>query len=120
MGHADATSESGGGSGTVKMGRYEVAEMGGWMRVRAGGPPDFKADLSVGDDGCCCCFSVEAAVAAAAAAAAFRFSEGGVIPAATGAGRSRTSVALRASWREKSLACHHSRNLRAKIEAGRK
>lgn len=89
--------------------------MGGWMRVRAGGA-DFNADLRVGDDGCCCCcFSV-----AAAAATAFRFSEGGVIPAATGAGRSRTSVALRASWREKSLACHHSRNLRAKMEAGRK
>lgn len=97
------------------MGRYEVAEMGGWMRVRTGGA-NFNADLRVGDDGCCCCcFSV-----AAAAAAAFRFSEGGVIPAATGAGRSRTSVALRASWREKSLACHHSRNLRAKMEAGRK
>lgn len=78
----------------MKMGRYEVAEMGGWMRVRAGGV-DLSADLRVGDDGCCCCCCFSAA--AAAAAAALRFSEGGVIPAATGAGRSRTSVALRAS-----------------------
>lgn len=99
----------------MKMGRYEVAEMGGWMRVRAGGV-DLSADLRVGDDGCCCC----CCCFSAAAAAALRFSDGGVIPAATGAGRSRTSVALRASCREKSLACHHSRNLRAKIDAGRK
>lgn len=52
--------------------------------------------------------------------AAFFFSEGSAIPVTTGAGRSRVSVTLRASCREKSLACHHSRNLRANIDAGRK
>lgn len=40
------------------------------------------------------------------------------MPETTGAGRSSASVALRASCREKSLACHHSKNLSAKIDAG--
>ena len=44
----------------------------------------------------------------------------GGMPDTTGAGRSRASVALRASCREKSLACHHSRNLSAKMDAGRR
>lgn len=48
------------------------------------------------------------------------FNDGSVIPVTTGAGKSRVSVTLRASCREKSLACHHSRNFRANIDAGRK
>lgn len=51
---------------------------------------------------------------------AFFFRDGSVIPVTTGAGRSRVSVTLRANCREKSLACHHSRNLSANIDAGRK
>ena len=108
MGQVDAASESGGGRGTVKIGKYEVAEIGGWMRLRE----DFRADLRVGESGSCFFFSFSSA--------SFFLSDGRTIPFVTGAGRSRTSVALRASWREKSLACHHSRNFRAKIDAGRK
>lgn len=37
-----------------------------------------------------------------------------------GGGRSRPSAALRESWRAKSDACHHSRNLSAKMEVGRR
>lgn len=45
---------------------------------------------------------------------------GGGIPETSGAGRSRASVAFRLSCREKSLACHHSRNLSANIDVGRR
>ena len=37
-----------------------------------------------------------------------------------GGGRSRPSAAFRDSCRAKSDACHHSRNLRAKIDVGRR
>ena len=37
-----------------------------------------------------------------------------------GGGRSRPSAALRESCRAKSEACHHSRNLSAKMEVGRR
>ena len=39
-------------------------------------------------------------------------------PAITGGGRSSPSAALRESCRAKSEACHHSKNLRAKIDVG--
>ena len=38
----------------------------------------------------------------------------------TGGGRLRFSVAFRESCRAKSDACHHSRNLRAKMDVGRR
>lgn len=41
-------------------------------------------------------------------------------PETMGGGSSRPSAALRLSWRAKSLACHHSRNLRAKMLVGRR
>lgn len=41
-------------------------------------------------------------------------------PAVTGGGRSIPSAAFFDSWRAKSEACHHSRNLRAKMEVGRR
>lgn len=41
-------------------------------------------------------------------------------PEMTGGGNSSDSVALRDSWREKSEACHHSRNLRRKTLVGRR
>lgn len=48
------------------------------------------------------------------------FLAGSERPAMTGGGSSRPSAAFRDSWRAKSDACHHSRNLRAKIEVGRR
>ena len=39
-------------------------------------------------------------------------------PEMIGGGKSRPSAALRDSWRAKSEACHHSRNLSAKILVG--
>lgn len=39
-------------------------------------------------------------------------------PETVGGGSSRPSAAFRESWRAKSLACHHSRNLSAKIDVG--
>lgn len=41
-------------------------------------------------------------------------------PEMTGGGRSRPSAALAVSCLEKSEACHHSRNLRAKMDVGRR
>ena len=41
-------------------------------------------------------------------------------PAVTGGGRSSPSAAFFDSWRAKSEACHHSRNLSAKMEVGRR
>src|ERR1700753_3584746 len=41
-------------------------------------------------------------------------------PVTTGGGNSNPSAALRDSCRAKSDACHHSRNLSAKIEVGRR
>lgn len=41
-------------------------------------------------------------------------------PETSGGGRLRPSAALRESCRAKSDACHHSRNLRAKMEVGRR
>lgn len=60
------------------------------------------------------CALVVAAIAAAVAAV------GDIMPEVTGGGKSSASAALRASWCEKSLACHHSRNFRANMEVGRK
>lgn len=41
-------------------------------------------------------------------------------PAVTGGGKSSPSAAFFDSWRAKSEACHHSRNLSAKMEVGRR
>lgn len=41
-------------------------------------------------------------------------------PEMIGGERSRPSAALRESWRAKSEACHHSRNLSAKMDVGRR
>lgn len=103
IGHAPALSESAAGIGTVKMGRYDVDDMGGCRRDGE----VLMAGFKFGDG------DVVFVVA-------FFFSEGSVIPVTTGAGRSRASVTLRASCREKSLACHHSRNFKANMDAGRK
>lgn len=84
-GHEEATSESAGGRDTVNIGRYEVAEIGGGMRLR--GEEVLRADL--GDD---------TPVAGACFSEGFCFrSDGGIIPFVMGAGMSRVSVALRAS-----------------------
>src|SRR5690242_20457360 len=90
------------GRGTVRMGRREEAEMGGSGIVDLGVFSSVEGDLEV-------CF-VAAAVAVA---------DGGK-EGSTGGGSSMFSAALRDSWRAKSEACHHSRNLRAKMEVGRR
>lgn len=41
-------------------------------------------------------------------------------PEMRGGGSSRPSAAFLESWRAKSEACHHSRNLRANMEVGRR
>lgn len=41
-------------------------------------------------------------------------------PEIMGGGSSRPSTAFRESWRAKSDACHHSRNLSANMEVGRR
>lgn len=98
--------ESEGGRGTVKIGSRLDDEIGGlesldWVVASLGDEEDlvgfsaFSSGLAV-DDG------------------------GGGIPETKGAGRSSASVAFRLSCREKSLACHHSRNLRANMEVGRR
>ena len=84
------------------MGRRDVLDIGGDGRLRADLGGDLGEDKDDGAGGLACGVV------------------GSGMPDTTGAGRSRASVALRASWREKSLACHHSRNLSAKIDAGRR
>lgn len=89
----------------MKIGRRDVLDIGGWGHLRA----DLGGDLGedeVEETGLACGDGVWAG--------------GGGMPDTTGAGRLRASVALRASCREKSLACHHSRNLSAKMDAGRR
>lgn len=97
------------GGGTVRIGRRDLASMGD-LRFGFGDSLSFsgsllegdvadEASLSVPDPGC--------------------FEERSR-PETMGGGSSRPSAALRESWRAKSEACHHSRNLRAKMEAGRR
>lgn len=99
--------------GTVKMGRFVVAETGGL---------DFclSSFTSVASLSRSFSSSVVANVTpdlegvVEAAAGVFG------IPEMVGAGNSSPSAALRDSCLAKSDACHHSKNLRAKIEVGRR
>lgn len=94
------------------MGRFVDVEIGGFGFSFS----SFSSFSSVGD------FSSVEGVAnvtpdlegAVAAAGAFG------IPEMVGAGNSSPSAALRDSCLAKSDACHHSKNLRAKIEVGRR
>ena len=113
------------GAGTVRMGRREVEDRGGEGCL-----------AGVYDEGGCM-------VGAVGLARETVFVEGGLDdecveealdrfwggaggaallgrPEMMGGGRSRPSAALRESWRAKSEACHHSRNLSAKMEVGRR
>ncbi len=93
------------GGGTVRMERRDLASMGGLRLADLGGfsgsLPEDMVDIVVGllagDDFC----------------------ESGR-PEMIGGGSSSPSAALRESWRAKSDACHHSRNLSAKMEVGRR
>ena len=110
---------SGEGGGTVRMGRRVVDEVGGFRRglvelgCWVGGGLERETVFVVVD------FVVVGFEVDADAGGFDRPGEEGR-PGMIGGGRSRPSAALRESWREKSEACHHSRNLRAKIEVGRR
>ena len=62
-------------------------------------------------------FSGSDVLEASCSATALEFSGGGS-PVITGGGSSRPSFAFRDSWRAKSDACHHSKNLSANIDVG--
>jgi len=96
-------SDEDGGAGTVRIGRRDEAAIGGE------GLCCDDEGLSESDGGCCCdfwCFVFENVV--------------DVRPEITGGGRSRLSAAFRDNCRAKSDACHHSRNLSAKMDVGRR
>ena len=118
------------GAGTVRIGREVSVEMGGWgLVVYAIG--DGGGDR--GETGCCCgCGCVCGADEERETVFAGRWlcGRGAVCEGATflavgipdmiGGGRSNPSAAFRDNCLAKSEACHHSRNLRAKIEVGRR
>ena len=116
------------GAGTVWIGKCAVEDMGGVGLVGLEGR--FDADVG-GDDGWACEAGEERDTVLVVVdrcgneAVAFSFSAvgngGGLVgrPEITGGGKSRPSAAFLESWRAKSDACHHSRNLRAKIDVGR-
>lgn len=126
--------DSGGGRGTVRMGRSVVLDIGGecatvafaaasvsCVRGSIIGPPawgffSFKS-AGVGAPPFVDVSNVTPDFSLPGRGAV---DSGGDGPDITGGGNSRPSEALRVSWRAKSLACHHSRNLRAKIEVGRR
>ena len=100
---------------TVRMGRLLEAEMGGCSRRgrREGGASllvmlSGSASKGVDDDGDGGCLGFGAA------------GGGGGRPEIMGGGSSSPSITLRDNWRAKSDACHHSRNLSAKIDVGRR
>lgn len=119
------------GAGTVRMGRWVVVEMGGEGGLR------FGLGVEVADG----CGRGGAAVVEGGAeretvfgtvlggSAVVGLAEvlgrgledvGRGSPEIIGGGSSSPSAALRESCRAKSEACHHSRNLRAKMEVGRR
>lgn len=98
--------------GTVKMGRFVVAEIGGLIFSFS----SFSSFFSFSKD---FSSSVVAKVTpdlegVVGAAGVFG------IPEMVGAGNSSPSAAFRDNCRAKSDACHHSRNFSAKIEVGRR
>lgn len=102
--------DSGGGGGTVRMGRKEMLDIGGDTalgRVEALGS-SFSA-------------SSEPLVSESNVTPDFSLPTDGVgsgRPETIGGGSSSPSAAFRESWRAKSLACHHSRNFNAKMDVG--
>ena len=89
-----------GGVGTVRIGRRVVEDMTGSMRGC------FSDDEDVGR-----------AFWEASRLTEISFEDGGK-EGSIGGGNSMFSAALRDNWRAKSEACHHSRNLSAKILVG--
>lgn len=89
---------------TVRMGSCVVADMGALRCEDVLEPRDCGFDVA-GAEGVDCCLVAERDLG---------------IPETIGGGRSNPSVAFLVSCRAKSEACHHSRNFRAKMEAGRR
>lgn len=117
------------GAGTVWIGRCVVEDMGGLGLVGLEGGVEAEGggdvDVWVCEDGEERDTVLVVVDRCGDDAAAFGFSDlgnGGELvgrPEMTGGGMSRPSAAFLESWREKSDACHHSRNFKAKIEVGR-
>lgn len=132
------------GAGTVRMGRWVREEIGGEgvLGVGVGEEEEVGERGGVGWFwGCCCCrwlwdcegegaeretvfvgivvWFLEALVSPEAEGLSFFLVVKG-IPETIGGGRSKPSAAFLDSCLAKSLACHHSRNLSAKIEVGSK
>lgn len=125
MGHSALVCVEGGR--TVKMGRWEAEEMGG-VGLAAGverGRGDPGAAMAAAEGGG---EERETVLFDRAVGFVWLFFSGFVEgagrgagkPVTSGGGRSSPSVALRESWRAKSEAYHHSRNLRANMEVGRR
>lgn len=114
------------GPGTVRIGRPEIEEMGGGFLTACW--------VSVGEDGgegivegCCEVGPERETVFVGRSGRRFSFVEvayEGVfltgMPDTIGGGRSSPSAAFRDNCLAKSEACHHSRNLSAKIDVGRR
>lgn len=137
IGHREEV--EGAGGVTVKMGRFERAENGVWDFVRGargggevgrggrgveveGGDAfagldarEERATVLVGGDGC----GAEALFLVSDERERWDWTTLGS-PEITGGGRSRPSAAFLESCRAKSEACHHSKNLRAKRDVGRR
>lgn len=124
MGHSALVRAEGGR--TVKMGRWEVEEMGG-VGLDAG------AERGCGGSGAAMAAAEEGEeretvllgrIVGFVGLFFSGFVEGSGCeagrPVTSGGERSSPSVTLRESWRAKSEAYHHSRNLRAKMEVGRR
>ena len=99
MGQASGLSRSG-GAGTVRMGRCVRVEIGGLTMPESRRREEGLSGSESED------FTGLGLVAGR--------------PEIVGGGSSRPSLALRVSWRAKSEACHHSRNLSAKMDVGRR
>lgn len=119
------------GGGTVRIGRPEVDEIGGEGLEGSGGDAGDGEDL-VARYGCCGAGEDRETVFVGSLGSrdwcwvflGAELDDEGVfwtgMPDITGGGRSSPSAALRDNCLAKSEACHHSRNLRAKIEVGRR
>ncbi len=105
------------GGGTVRMGRRDLESMGG-LRFGFGDRPSFSFSFSLRGCGPEAGKSVDDEVRFPGPSRDCPCTTSR--PDTMGGGNSRPSAALRESWRAKSEACHHSRNLRAKMEAGRR
>lgn len=106
----------GNGAGTVRMGRWVIEDIGG--RWREGLGLGGRAGEWDGEERDTVFWDVVGKGLVGAGVGRKKGFWGR--PETTGGGSSRPSTAFRESCRAKSDACHHSRNLSAKMEVGRR